>query len=323
MSTNLHKPEIHPDLQEMQNFLSAGPGFNLVDDLDKARDAFNFKVETVIQGYEETVSHEHTDIPGPTGPMKATILRPKHQKHTTAEETPGILHIHGGGHCMGSRFFGVTAVLPCITALGAVCVTAEYRLTPEHPQPAQLDDTYAALAWMSAHAQELGFNPRKLIVYGGSAGGNLAAGVSLLARDRAGPSVLGQVLVYPWLDDSNESLSMKQCADLQPWTRQKAIVACDWAFGKNREHVSGYTVPSHATDLEGLPPAYVDVGTADLFRDESVGFAAALLKCGVSIELHLWPGCWHGFDLMVPNAAITRRAVAARIEWLQDLLSRS
>ncbi|PLB36537.1 alpha/beta hydrolase [Aspergillus candidus] len=323
MSTDLHKLEIHPDLQEMQKLLSAGPRFNLVDDLDKARAAFDLKIETIIQGYEETISYEDTNIPGPTGPMKTTILRPKHQKHTTAEDTPGILHIHGGGHCMGSRFFGANTVLPCITALGAVCVTAEYRLAPEHPQPAQLDDTYAALAWMSDHAQELGFNPRKLIVYGGSAGGNLAAGVSLLARDRAGPSIFAQVLIYPWLDDSNETFSMKQCADIQPWTRQKSMVACDYALGKNREHVSAYTVPSHATDLEGLPPALIDAGTADLFRDEGVDFAAALLRAGVSVELHLWPGCWHGFDTIVPDAPISRRAVAARVEWLRDLLSRS
>lgn len=323
MPTDLHKPEIHPDLQEMQRFLAAGESVNLVDGLDKARDRFNFKIETVIQGHEETISYEDTDIPGPTGPMRATILRSKHQQHSTTEDTPGILNIHGGGHCMGSRFFGITSLLPCITALGAVCVTAEYRLAPEHPQPAQLDDTYAALAWMSDHAQELGFNPRKLIVYGGSAGGNLAAGVSLLARDRAGPSILGQVLVYPWLDDSNETLSMRQCADIQPWTRQNAVVACDYAFGKNREHVSGYTVPSHATDLVGLPPAFIDVGTADPFRDESVDFAAALLRCGVAVELHLWPGCWHGFDHIVLNATISRRAVAARLEWMQDLLSRA
>ena len=189
---------------------------------------------------------------------------------------------------------GMNSALDWVEKLGAVCLTAEYRLAPEHPQPAQLDDSYAALKWMSENAAELGFNPHKLIVNGGSAGGNLAAGVALLARDRSGPEILGQLLIYPWLDDSNDTLSIHQFGHLQPWTRANSIIACNYALGENREQASIYTVPSRAKDLAGLPSTFIDVGAADLFRDEDVDFANALMKSGVQVELHIWPGCWHG-----------------------------
>ncbi|KAH2170273.1 hypothetical protein KXW37_002697, partial [Aspergillus fumigatus] len=155
-----------------------------------------FTLENIIRGKENIISYEELDIPGPAGPMRATIFRPKHQTHPI-DEIPGILHIHGGGLATGNRFLGFT-MLDWVESLGAVCLTAEYRLAPEHHQPAQLEDSYAALQWMSDHAAELGFNPHKLVVCGSSAGGNLTAGVTLLARDRSGPQICGQVLIYPW-----------------------------------------------------------------------------------------------------------------------------
>ncbi|KAL4912528.1 Alpha/Beta hydrolase protein [Aspergillus aurantiobrunneus] len=278
-----------------------------------------FTLENTIRGKENAVATEEFNIPGPAGPMLATIFRPKNQTRTV-EETPGVLHIHGGGLATGNRFLGLS-LLDWVEELGAVIVTAEYRLAPEHPHPAPLEDTYAALKYMGDHAAELGFNPAKLLVAGGSAGGHLAAGVALLARDRAGPKLAGQVLMYPWVDDSTESLSVQQYGNIAPVKKANLATINDYAFGKNREYADMYTVPARAKSLAGLPPTFLDVGEADVFRDQDVAYASALWRDGVSTEFHVYPGCWHGFDVFAPDASISRRAMTARLEWLRGLLS--
>ena len=315
------RPPLDPDFSTVQDSFPKAYGFGTPEDLDAARERMNFSIEATLHGREDTISYSELDIPGPTGPLRATIFRSKEHSKSPAN-TPGILHIHGGGHCQGSRFVGAGLVLDWIESLGAVCLTAEYRLAPEHPQPAQLEDSFATLKWFSAYAAELGFNPQKLVVTGNSAGGNLAAGVTLLARDRDGPAILGQVLTYPWLDDTNETLSMQQFGDLLPWSKSHSIDACDFALGKDREYANMYTMPGRATDLGGLPDTFIDVGSADVFRDEDVQFAMKLWACGVSAELHVWPGCWHGFDVFVPDAPASRKAGKARLEWLQKLLAK-
>ncbi|KAL4780576.1 Alpha/Beta hydrolase protein [Aspergillus varians] len=320
MSSPIARPPLNPELAEVHAHV---PLLD-VDTPEKLRSyraaiAPMFTLENAIRGKEDVVSTEEFDIPGPVGPMRATVFRPKNQTRTV-EETPGILHIHGGGLATGNRFLGFT-LLNWVEELGAVIVTAEYRLAPEHPHPAPLEDSYAALKYVSEHAAELGFNPSKLVVAGGSAGGNLAAGVALLARDRAAPKLAGQVLIYPWLDDSTESLSVQQYADIAPVRKADLAVVSDYAFGKNRGHADMYTAPARAKSLAGLPPTLLDVGEADVFRDQDVAYAAALWRDGVSTEFHVWPGSWHGFDVFVPDADISRRAVATRLEWLKKLFS--
>ncbi|RAK90756.1 alpha/beta hydrolase fold protein [Aspergillus costaricaensis CBS 115574] len=279
----------------------------------------NFTLENTLKGHESTIAYQEVDIPGPAGPLRATIFRPKHAT-LDVSSTPGILHLHGGGHSTGNRFMGFT-VLDWVESLGAVIMTAEYRLAPEHPQPAQLEDSYAALKWMSDRAHDLGFNPAKLVVCGGSAGGNLAAGLSLLARDRAGPAIKGQVLMYPWVDDSVEWNSMEQFGDIAPLTKADAAQASDFAFGVNREFADMYTVPLRAKSFVGLPETFIDVGEADVFRDQDLAYAARLWRDGVATELHVWPGCWHGFDAFVPEAEVSLRAREARLGWLRRLLA--
>ncbi|KAB8070879.1 Alpha/Beta hydrolase protein [Aspergillus leporis] len=320
MSPQTPRPALNPELAHVHQALPK-IGISSKEELEIYRQFLesSFTLEDIIRGKEDVLSYEERYIPGPAGPMKATIFRPKSQTQP-ATEAPGILHIHGGGIVSGNRFLGVANMLDWVEALGATLLTAEYRLAPEHPQPAALEDTYAALTWMCEHSVELGFNPRKLIVCGGSAGGNLAAGVTLLARDRSGPEISGQVLMYPWLDDTNLGLSVEQFGDLAPWTVTNSINACNYVYGENREHANKYTVPSRATNLFGLPPTFIDVGEADAFRDEDVAYATELWRSGVSTELHVWPGCWHGFDAFAPAAPISRRAGAARLEWLKKLL---
>ena len=215
---------------------------------------------------------------------------------------------------------GLANVLEWVEEFGAVCVSAEYRLAPENPQPALVEDSYAALVWMSDNAQGLGFSKDRIIVCGGSAGGNLAAGVVLLARDRSRPKVFGQLLMYPVLDDSSSATSMLQFGDMPPWTRSNSVDSWNYTVGKDRQHVSIYSAPARAKDLSGLPPTFIDTGDADVTRDEDVNYASALWKAGVSTELHVWPGCWHGFDVYVPDVPISRRAMAVRSNWLRKLL---
>ncbi|RHZ54018.1 alpha/beta hydrolase [Aspergillus thermomutatus] len=318
MSSQILRPPINSDLADVTPPLL---DVSTPEKLKSYRQSLEslFTADKTIQGKEDAISYQELDIPGPAGPMRATIFRPKHQTRPV-EETPGVLHIHGGGLATGNRFLGFT-MLDWIESLGAVCLTAEYRLAPEHHQPAQLEDSYAALQWMSNHATELGFNPHKLVVCGGSAGGNLAAGVALLARDRSGPEIRGQVLMYPWVDDGMEYLSVRQFGDIAPVRESDVVVVTSYAFGAGREYADMYTAPMRAESLAGLPPAFIDVGEADVFRDQDLEYAAALWRDGVSTELHVWPGSWHGFDVFVPDAPISRRARAARLEWLRKLLS--
>jgi acetyl esterase/lipase len=275
----------------------------------------------------DKISHTETTLTGPDGTeLTVSILRstnPSYQS-SPASEKACILHFHGGGFCTANRFHGLNVLFDLITEFNVIVVSPEYRLIPEHAQPAQVEDCYAALLWAVEHASGpiLGFNSEKLILCGGSAGGNLAAGVSLLARDRSGPNILAQMLFYPWLEDSGSSLSISQFGDVQPWRTQDNLAALDWALGKDRANKTIYTVPGSATveELKGLPTTYVDVGEADVFRVEDVEFVSRLWAAGVSTEFHVWPGAWHAFDTFAPGVEVSRRAVRTRGEWVERLI---
>ncbi|MYX20473.1 alpha/beta hydrolase fold domain-containing protein, partial [Streptomyces sp. SID8380] len=156
----------------------------------------------------------------------------------------------------------------------------------------------------------------------GSAGGGLAAGVALAARDRGGPALLGQLLMCPMLDDRNDTPSAVQMAGTGLWDREANHMGWTALLGERRggPDVSPYAAPARAVDLAGLPPAFVDVGSAETFRDEDVAYASRLWACGVQTELHVWPGGFHGFDGIAPQAALSQTARTTRTEWLRRLL---
>ena len=235
---------------------------------------------------------------------------------------PGLFYIHGGGMIMGDRFTDIQAALPWVRDFDAVCVTVEYRLAPEHPDPVPVEDSYTGLLWTAANAADLGFDPRRLIILGGSAGGGLTAGVTLLARDREKPSLLGSMLWYPMLDDRNETVSSYQYVDEGAWSRGSNDTGWDALLGERRrtDQVSIYAAPARATDLSGLPPTFIDCGAAELFRDEDVAYANQIWNDGGVCELHVWPGAWHAPEVVVPDATISRAMVAARTGWLRRLL---
>jgi acetyl esterase/lipase len=235
---------------------------------------------------------------------------------------PAICHTHGGGMVMGDRFLGVMPLVDVIDRHDAVVVTVEYRLAPEFPDPYPVEDCYAGLAWMAAHATELGIDPSRILVMGGSAGGGLAAGTALLARDRNGPELAGQLLMCPMLDDRDETVSTRQIDGVGVWDRASNVTGWTALLGdrKGGPNVSIYAAPARATDLSGLPRAYLDCGSMEVFRDEAVGYATRLWASGVQAELHVWAGGFHGFEAFAPHAAISRAAVAARESWLDRVL---
>lgn len=237
---------------------------------------------------------------------------------------PGIYHTHGGGMVTGDRFAGLQAVLPWVLDNDAVLVTVEYRLAPEYPDPYPLEDCYAGLEWTASHANELGFDTERLMIVGASAGGGLAAGTALLARDRNGPKLIGQVLVYPMLDDRNQTISSIQYDGVGLWDRASNLMGWECLLGDRRgtDNVSIYAAPARATDLSNLPPTFIDCGSAEVFRDENVAYASALWAAGVQAELHVWPGGWHGFDLGAPNSFLAKAMLNTRREWVKRLLSK-
>ncbi len=271
-----------------------GPGIEMLAQLDLTMDGA-FAVEDRL-------------VPGPEGASEVSLLicRP------TAPERPGplpvIYHVHGGGMVVGNNRVGMDAPLAWARELGAVVVSVEYRLAPEHPHPAPIDDVYAGLLWTAEHTEEIGGDAERIVIAGASAGGGLTAALALLARDRKGPRAIGQMLLCPMLDDRNDTPSVHQMAGLGVWDRTANETGWTALLGSRRggPEVSEYAAPARVTDLSGLPPAFLDVGSAETFRDEVVAYASRLWQAGGVAELHVWPGGFHGFDGLAPQAALSQ-----------------
>ncbi|WP_433306895.1 alpha/beta hydrolase [Actinoplanes sp. CA-030573] len=313
---DLIDPELRPPLEALLDALPGG--FNAVPDIVQRRAA----IEAMNAGVEipdnPNVAKEDRTVPGPDGEPDITvrIYRPVSATGTC----PGIYFIHGGGMILGSvAGEDPTATLLC-DRLGAIVVSVEYRLSPEHPHPAPVEDCYAGLVWMAKNAAELGFDPERLAVYGASAGGGLTIAVALLARDRGGPALRFMMPIYPMIDDTNTTDSSREIDDIGIWDRAGNIEAWSWYLGG--KEADQYAAPARATDLSGLPPAFIDVGTVDLFRDEDIAFAQRLMAAGVPTELHIHPGSYHAAETFAPDAALSRRIWASRLDALTRALSR-
>jgi acetyl esterase/lipase len=273
--------------------------------------------EDLARGGAFTV--EERTVPGPEGAPDVALIvcRPT----ATAGPVPALYYTHGGGMIAGTSRDALGEILDLAEPVGAAVVSVDYRLAPETPHPGPVEDGYAGLVWTAEHAAELDID--RVVLIGGSAGGGIAAALALMARDRGGPELAGQLLMCPMLDDRNDSHSVHQMAGLPMWNRQANEVGWTALLGDARggPDVSPYAAPARATDLSGLPPAFIDVGSADSFRDEDVDYATRIWQAGGVAELHVWPGGYHGFDGIVPQAAMSKAAVAARADWLRRLLT--
>jgi len=236
---------------------------------------------------------------------------------------PAVYHMHGGGMIAGNARGGVDELVDLVADVGVVVVSPEYRLAPENPDPAPVDDCYAGLVWTARHATELGIDPDRMMIFGGSAGGGLAAGTALLARDRGFPTLTHQVLSSPMLDDRFTTKSSQELDGEGMWDRNENRFGWTALLGERRggPDVSIYSAPARATDLSGLPKTYVDCGSVETFRDEVIDYAQRLLQAGVSVDLHIWGGGFHGFDFAALDARIAILSVATRREFLVRALT--
>ncbi len=220
---------------------------------------------------------------------------------------PALLWMHGGGFRVGAPETDETFCHRVAAEARCIVASVDYRLAPEHPFPAALDDCCAALDWLAGGPAGLDVDSRRLAVGGASAGGGLAAGLALLARDRGGPTLSFQFLKYPCLDDRLETPSSAEITDPRLWNREQARRSWRDYLGQAGGAVSPYAAPARATNLEGLPPAYIYAADLDLLRDENLEYARRLRDAGVSVELRVARGAFHGSDGLAPAAAISLR----------------
>jgi acetyl esterase/lipase len=245
------------------------------------------------------------DVQIPSGEADRTIRCLMIQPITSVSNAPAILHFHGGGHVLGVPEMNKPQLMRWAHELGCVIVSVDYRLSPEIRFPGPMDDAYAALRWMHEQADVLGIDPQRIAVSGESAGGAMAACLSLMARDRGKHPIAFQHLEQPRLEDRLPSAkNANPFTGEFVWTRQSSIY-CRAQY-MNKGERSPYASAARATDLFGLPPAYIAVGSLDLFVDECLAYAARLVKAGIPTEMIVYPGCFHGFKMAVGTKVVER-----------------
>ena len=242
--------------------------------------------------------------------------------YTKDGSSPGsaVVHLHGGGMILSNIGLYDGIVARYVSASGVPMLSVEYRYAPEYPGLTPVEDSYVALRWLSDHAAELGVDPGRIAVMGDSAGGGIAAGLALLARDRGGPSIAQQTLIYPMLDDRT-TIPDPELVPFAGWTYEDNLTGWSALLGEavGGPDVSLYAAPARATIVTDLPPVYIEVGELDIFRNECIEFARRTALAGVSTELHVHPGVPHGWDVVAPDADVTKRALTDRIRRLQSV----
>jgi triacylglycerol lipase len=264
-----------------------------------------------------TTTLEHLSVPGLTAGTVVDLLvyRPK----AATAPVGCVYHIHGGGYVIGAAKDQEAAHRALAAELGCAIVSVDYRLAPETVFPGAIWDCYAGLAWTFGHAGELGIDPARIGVMGESAGGGLAAALALMARDKDEYRLAFQHLIYPMLDD-------RTCVRPEPHPHTGEFI---WTAHNNRfgwssllgcapggEDVSAYAAAARADDLTELPPTYISTGALDLFLEEDLDYARRLMRAGVTVELHVYPGAFHVFDL-APTAKVAQQARRDSLEALR------
>ncbi|MBF4574602.1 alpha/beta hydrolase [Frondihabitans sp. VKM Ac-2883] len=320
MSDHTIRPTFDPELQTFLTALEARGPFTLSTEmlprmrqLDTTEEELDEKLRD--RGYER----RSVTVPGHLGdPIELAVI----QRIGRTGATAAVYTIHGGGMMFGHYLGNLDSYDDWLLDHDVVLLSIDYRLAPEYPDPYPVEDCYAGLVWVAAHADELGIDPDRIVIAGQSAGGGLATGTALLARDRKGPDLLAQILVSPMLDDRDNTVSTLQIDGVGVADRQMTRFGWDAYLGARRatDDVSIYAAPARAENLSGLPRTYIDCGSTEVFRDETVAYASALWAAGVDAELHVWPGAFHGFTSMMPQAVISKTATAALGDWTRRTL---
>ncbi|MDQ7876545.1 alpha/beta hydrolase fold domain-containing protein [Microbacterium sp. QXD-8] len=276
-----------------------------------------------IQAIEPIALHAPADVEivdvdatGAAGapPVRLRVYRPA----ARAQDTPALYWMHGGGYLAGSLESDDPIAIDIVRRLGIVVVSVRYRLAPAHPAPAALDDAYSGLAWVFRNASDLGVDPDRIAIGGGSAGAGLAAALAQLTHDRAEYRPVFQLLVEPMLDDRTAVRTDIDLTFVRGWEAESNRLAWEAYLGQppGMEHAPEYVVPARRKDLSGLPPAWMGVGTLDLFFDEDLEYARRLELAGVPCETHIVPGAFHGFESIFPDAQVSKSFVTTAVDAL-------
>ena len=259
--------------------------------------------------FEKGFRVHRVSIPSTGRDISVLVVQPTVNARPVAQ-TPGILWIHGGGYFLGMpEMVYISRALDLVRKYGAVVVSPAYRLAGEAPFPAALEDCYAALLFLKAHANDLGINDSKIMVGGESAGGGLAVATCLLARDLGDVNIAFQMPLYPMIDDRDTPSSRNNHAPV--WNTKRNHRGWDMYLGSlRRGEAPAYAAPARAANLAGMPPAYTFVGDIEPFRDETLCYVDALNAAGVPASVDLYTGWFHAYDMLLPFAPKSRLAIA-------------
>lgn len=313
---SLERDRLDPESRApLEGLLEALPGgFNAIPDIITRRAVVSQLL--VEPEPDPRVTFEDRVIPGPSGDQRIRIYTPK----TAKGASPGLVFIHGGGMILGSIEGEATTAQMLCGETDAIVVSVDYRKAPEDPYPAGVDDCYSASQWVFDNAAELGIDASTIGIYGASAGGGLALAVCLMARDRNSFRFSYMMPIYPMIDDRNETPSTHAVTEVGIWDRAGNEEAWTWYLGG--QEPDGYAAPARAKDLTGLPPAFIDVGEMDAFRDEDTLFAQRLLQSGVPCEFRIYPGAYHASEIFAPEAELSKRIWAGRAEALKRFMAK-
>jgi len=265
------------------------------------------------------VTRTDVTVPGVEGGPDVRLR--VHRRVGAEGNAPCIFWMHGGGYVLGTPEQDDLRFDRWCQRFDLIGVAVQYRLAPEHPYPAAIDDCYAGLSWVKKHGAEVGIDTIRVGIGGPSGGGGLAAALGLVVRDRAEFDLAYQMLIYPMIDDTRATTSAGW--DVPVWSPESNEFGWSSYLGDlfGTENVPSHAAPSRATDLSGLPPTYIMVGTLDGFVDEDISYATGLNHAGVPVELHVYPGAPHGFEGLAPAAEVSRQARRDINNWLAARLS--
>lgn len=306
---------VHPELQQAARFM---PRFNF-----SSRNLWFWRLmDKMLWNRKPPQDVAIRTVFAPRQDPPARVPLRLYRAGTASAPVPALLWFHGGGYVGGSVKQDDPICIQYARELGIVVVSVDYRRAPEHPFPAALHDGYAALAWVAANGAQLGIDPRRIAVGGESAGGGLAAALAGFAADRKEIAPVFQLLTYPMLDDRTCLRTDLVDHGFLPWNQSSNRFG--WASYLGREpgatETPPHSAPARRLDLSGLPPAWIGVGTLDLFHDEDVAYAQRLGVCGVPCELVVVPGAFHGFDLSGPHLDVVRQFRASQVNAMRKYL---